>query len=144
MASIILDVVVRAPPETVWDALANVGEAHRVFSGVLADCSLEGDNVRIATFVNGFAVTERIIGVDAVHRRIAYTVVGGDFEHHSASMQVLAGDYGECRFVWVSDVLPDATAGRIRPLMDAGVAALKRTFEPELHRFISWLGRAVR
>jgi hypothetical protein len=58
-----------------------------------------------------------------------YTVVGGGFEHHGASMQVVAEDDGTCRFVWACDVLPNAAADRIRPLMDAGVAALKRTFE---------------
>jgi hypothetical protein len=129
MASIIMDVVVGAPAETVWDALANFGEAHRVFSGVLSDCRLEGENVRVATFANGLVVTERIISVDAGRRRIAYTVVGG-FEHHSASMQVLALDDGACHFVWTSDILPDAAAEQVRPLMEAGAAALKRTFEP--------------
>ena len=89
----------------------------------------EGDNVRVATFANGLAVTERIISVDAGRRRIAYTVVGGGFEHHGASMRVLPGDNGGCRFVWTSDVLPDAAAEWVRPLMEAGVAALKRTFE---------------
>jgi hypothetical protein len=44
-------------------------------------------------------------------------------------MQVMPEENGTCRFVWTCDVLPNAAADRIRPLMDAGVAALKRTFE---------------
>jgi carbon monoxide dehydrogenase subunit G len=129
MASIIRDTVVRAPAATVWDALSNVGAAHRVFAGVLSDCRLEGENTRIATFTNGLIVTERIISIDAERKRVAYTLVSGGFEHHGASMQVFTHDEGACRFVWTTDVLPDAAADRIRPLMDAGIAALKRTFD---------------
>jgi carbon monoxide dehydrogenase subunit G len=129
MASIIMDVSVQAPAETVWNALSNFGEAHRVFAGVLSDCRLEADDMRIVTFASGLVARERIISIDATRGRIAYTVVGGGFEHHGASMQVVAEDDGTCRFVWACDVLPNAAADRIRPLMDAGVAALKRTFE---------------
>ena len=130
MASIIIAVSVQASAETVWNALSNVGEAHRVFTGVLSDCRLEADDMRIATFTNGLVARERIISIDAAHGRIAYTVLSGGFEHHGASMQVVPGDNGTCRFVWTRDVLPNAAAERIRPLMDTGVAALKRTFEP--------------
>lgn len=49
--------------------------------------------------------------------------------HHSASMQIVPGEDGGCHFVWISDVLPHVAADRIRPLMEAGTAALKRTFE---------------
>jgi AraC family transcriptional regulator len=34
-----------------------------------------------------------------------------------------------CRFVWITDVLPDAAAERICPLMNAGVTALKQSLE---------------
>ena len=129
MASVVMETVVRAPADTVWHALANVGEAHRVFAGVLSDCRLDGENTRIATFANGLVVTERIIGVDAANRRVAYTVVSGGFEHHGASMQVISHDEGTSRFLWTCDVLPDMAAERIRPLMEAGTAALKRTLE---------------
>src|ERR1700722_9299353 len=130
MASIIMDEVVRAPATTVWDALSNVGAGHRVFARVLSDCRLVAENTRIATFMNGLVVTERIISIDAERKRLAYTVVSGGFEHHSASMLVLTHDEGTCRFVWTTDVLPDSAIDRVRPLMDAGTAALRRTFEP--------------
>jgi hypothetical protein len=57
------------------------------------------------------------------------TQSGGNFEHHSAPMQIVPPDGDTCRFVWVCDVLPNAAADRIRPLMSAGMAALKRSFE---------------
>ena len=111
----------QARADTVWRALSNVGEAHHVFAGVLSDCRLDGENTRTATFTNGLAARERIISVPAAHRWIAYTVTSGDFEHHGASMRVAPKGDGSCRFVWICDVLPDATAERIRPLMEAGI-----------------------
>lgn len=129
MASITMEAVVRAPAETVWRALANVGDAHRVFAGVLTDCRSESNDTRTVTFANGLAVTERIIDVDPVRKRIAYTVVTGGFEYHGASMRISDMNDRGCLFEWTCDVLPDAAADRIRPLMDAGIAALKRTFD---------------
>jgi uncharacterized protein YndB with AHSA1/START domain len=128
MASIIMETLVGATAASVWEALSNVGEAHRIFSGVLSDCRLEGENVRIATFANGNVIRERIISAEDEHMRVAYTVTGGNFEHHNASMQIIPQDGDTCRFVWVCDVLPNAAADRIRPLMSAGMVALKRSF----------------
>ena len=128
MASIVMEAIVRAPAETVWRAVSNFGEAHRVFLGVLSDCRLESETTRIVTFANGLVVSERMIGVDSERRRIAYTVVSGGFEHHGASMQVSGRDDGACRFVWTCDVLPDSAVERICPLMNAGIAALKQRF----------------
>ena len=128
MASIVMDAVVAAPAAKVWHGLANVGAAHRVFAGVLSDCRLDDEMVRIVTFANGLVIRERIVSVDAELRRIAYTVTGRDFVHHHASMQVLPVGDNECRFIWITDVLPDAAAERIRPLMGAGVAAMQKAF----------------
>ncbi len=129
MASIIMEAAVHASADTVWDALSNVGEAHRVFTGLLSDCRLENDDIRIATFAHGLVARERIVSVDAARRRIAYSVISGGFEHHGASMSVVPGGDSTCQFVWTCDVLPHSAADRIRPLMEAGIAALKRTLE---------------
>jgi len=87
MASIHLETVIEAPAEDVWAALAAVGEAHKAFSGVLSDCRLEREDVRVATFVNGLVVKERIVSVDQSRMRIAYAVIESALEHHGASMQ---------------------------------------------------------
>ena len=63
---------------------------------------------------------------------IAWTITDlAGATHHSGSAQVLADneDSGRCRFVWVTDVLPDDLAGRLGQMMDAGIAAIKRTLE---------------
>jgi hypothetical protein len=129
MASIHLETIIEAPAERVWGALAAAGEAHKAFAGVLSDCRLEDEDVRVATFTNGLVVKERIIGVDAAQMRIAYAVIESELEHHSASMQVAAANDAACRFIWITDVLPHEAAAWIRPLMEEGARALKASVE---------------
>jgi hypothetical protein len=61
--------------------------------------------------------------------RIAYGVIESQFVHHSASMQVVAHGDEECDFIWIADVLPDAAAASITPLMEHGARALQRVME---------------
>lgn len=129
MASIHIETTIQAPAEDVWAALEAVGEAHRAFAGVLSGCRLEREDVRVATFVNGLVVKERIVSVDPARMRIAYTVIESELAHHSASMQVSAARDGACRFVWITDVLPHEAAEWIRPLMAQGAQALKMSIE---------------
>jgi Polyketide cyclase / dehydrase and lipid transport len=125
MATLHKEQIVRVPAAYVWVALRDAGKAHEVFSGVLTDCRMNGD-VRTVTFADGAVVDERIISIDNVRRRLAYAVVGGAFTHHSASMAIQEISEGVCRFVWISDFLPDALKGHIGPLVEAGSAALAR------------------
>jgi hypothetical protein len=87
------------------------------------------DGIRTVTFANGLVVQERIVTVDEPRRRVAYSVLGEMFEHHSASMQILPVDAVNCRFLWVSDFLPDERAGTIQPLVEQGARALARNIE---------------
>ena len=128
MASIHEEVLLDVPVEQAWAALRDVGNAHRLFSGVLVDAKLEGD-VRTVTFENGMVARERIIDIDDRRRRVAYAAQGAPFSHHSASMQVLAEPDGRARFVWVSDFLPDDVAPKVAPLIEQGCRALKRNLE---------------
>jgi hypothetical protein len=128
MTSIRRDIPLDVPAATAWAMLADVGAAHRPFAGVLSDCRLDGD-VRTVTFANGAALRERIIDIDPAAMRVAYAVIGSGFEHHSASMQIVPDGDRRCRFVWVSDFLPEAKRAVVEPLVDAGCAALKRVLE---------------
>jgi hypothetical protein len=49
-------------------------------------------------------------------------------------MQVLAENEGGSRFVWISDLLPDDLAASFSPVIDEGMAALKRALEPPARR----------
>src|SRR4029453_5581832 len=129
MAAIHIEMPIRAPASQVWEALAATGDAHLAFAGVLTDCRLEGEDVRVATFANGQVIKERIISVDPQRMRIAYGVIESQFVHHSASMQVVPRSDDECVFVWIADVLPHAAAAMITPLMEQGARALRSVME---------------
>ena len=131
MAAIHVETPIRAPAQQVWRALAATGEAHRAFPGVLTDCRLEREDLRVATFANGLVVTERIVSVEPQRMRIAYAVIESQFVHHSASMQVVARGDDECDFIWTTDVLPHGAADAITPLMEQGAQALRTVMESQ-------------
>ena len=125
MASIQVERLVGVPAETAWKELRQPEAAPRLFAGVLVEGDMEGD-VRRVVFADGLEVRERIVTVDDASRRLVYTVLGGHFEHHSAAMQILPDGEDACRFVWISDFLPDEHAAMVGPLMDAGAEAFGR------------------
>jgi len=129
MAAVHIETPIRAPAQKVWNALAATGDAHLAFAGVLTDCRLESEELRVATFANGQVIKERIVSVEPQRMRIAYGVIESQFVHHSASMQVVARGNEECVFVWIADVLPHAAAAAITPLMEQGARALRGVME---------------
>ncbi len=128
MASITKEMRLNTGADRAWAMLRDVGAAHRAFPGVLTDCRRDGD-VRVVTFANGMVVRERIVDIDEMRRRVAYTVVEGRFDHHSASMQVLADGDDRCHFIWVSDFLPNELEPMVRPLVEQGCEAFRRAAE---------------
>jgi hypothetical protein len=128
VASITKQVELNAPADVAWALLREVGEADKAFAGVLTACRLDGDE-RTVLFANGMEVKERIINLDDAKRRVAYSVIGGRFSHHHASMQIETAGEGASRFVWVSDFLPDEAAPMVSGLVDQGAAALKSSVE---------------
>ena len=130
MASIIKEIRIETSADRAWDALRDVGALPtRLVHGFVIDTVLEGD-VRIVTFANGLVVRERIVTIDDEARRLAYTNEMDGATHHAASAQVFEGDVaGTCRFVWITDLLPEALAAPVEAMMSAGAAAVKRTLE---------------
>jgi hypothetical protein len=126
MTSIYREIELEAVPLDAWATLRDSRNLADVFAGVLVEVTLDGD-VRTVTFANGNVVRERIVAIDDERMRIAYAAMGGHFEHHHASMQIVPDSHGRCQFVWISDFLPDALQTAIEPLVDAGCAALKRS-----------------
>lgn len=129
MASIRKEVDVGVDAAKAWAALRSVGEAQKVFGPVLTGARLDGD-MRTATFANGMVVHERILDVDDAHRRVAYAATDAPgVAYHHASMEVIDRGPGQCRFVWITDVLPHEAAAKLAPLVDAGANALKSNLE---------------
>ncbi len=122
MASIWWEQTVAAPADAAWAALRQLDRTHEIFSPVLVDGSIAGD-VRTVTFANGMVVHERIIDVDEQRRRLCYGVIGEMFHHHSASMQIIPVDEASCRFIWISDFLPNEQMDMMLSLIKQGALA---------------------
>jgi carbon monoxide dehydrogenase subunit G len=129
MASIHREILIEARPETVWEALRDVGAIHqRLAPGFVTDVRLE-DGARVVTFGNGMVARELIIDVNDQAHRIVWSAVGGPMTHHNASAQVFADGQGRSRFVWIADLLPHEVAPSIAAMIDQGLAVIKRTLE---------------
>jgi len=126
MASIHKEFVVDATPDEVWEVLGDFGAVHeRLAPGFVTDTLLIADT-RTVTFADGTIVTERLVDLDPVSRRVAYTVVGGTLHpsHHHASMQALPEEGGGTRFIWHTDILPEALAAPIAEFVEHGSAVM--------------------
>jgi hypothetical protein len=133
MASISKEIFIDVDPTDAWAALRDFRAVdERLVPGFVVSCELDGPDTRIVTFFNGAVAREVLVGIDDDARRLAYTVVEGplDSTHHNASAQVLP-EGGGCRFVWITDVLPDDVAGTVSELMDRGIAVIKQTLESQ-------------
>ena len=53
---------------------------------------------------------------------------GGALTHYNASIQVFARNGGS-RVVWLTDFLPDEAAKVVGPMMEQGLAAMKRALD---------------
>lgn len=128
MASVHSEFVVETAPEEVWDVLSDFGAVHaRLAPGFVIGTRLDADT-RTVTFADGTIVCERLVDLDPVRRRVAYTVVGGSLHpsHHHASMQALPAEGGRTLFVWHTDVLPGALAETIAEFVERGSAVMSR------------------
>ncbi len=130
MATIYKEFTVDADAAQVWDALRDFRAVHtRLAPGFLTACTIDAEGARVLTFANGLVAREVLVGLDEGHRRLAYTVTGSQAAHHHASAQVFEAGPGRARFVWITDVLPDAAAAYIEPMMAHGAAAMKAALE---------------
>lgn len=129
MASIQREIEISVPASQAWAALRDVGALHtRLVPGFVTDTRLE-PGLRVVTFGNGRVVRERIVGIDEVLRRVAWSVPDEPFVHHNASAQVFELAPDRCRFVWTADVLPDALGGFVAGLIEQGLGVIRTTLE---------------
>ena len=67
------------------------------------------------------------VSSDDALRRLVYAIPDSPlFAHYSASAQVFEEGAGS-RFVWIVDFLPNAMAGGLSGMMEAGVDAMRTT-----------------
>lgn len=126
MATIRQEFTVASSADAVWEVFEDVGAVHtRLAPGFVTDTVLE-EGARVVTFANGFVARERIVTIDAPGRRLVYAVTGSPgLTHHNGVFEVRPEGAG-CRVTWTADLLPDAAAAQIGPMMEAGAAAMAR------------------
>jgi polyketide cyclase/dehydrase/lipid transport protein len=125
MASIYKELSVDNSAAQVWERLRDFYALHeRLVPGFVTACH-EENGARVITFFNGLVTRERLVSIDDANLRLSYTVEGGKAAHHHASAQVFADGKDRCRFVWITDVLPDEMATPIGQMMDRGLVAMK-------------------
>lgn len=131
MATIVVERELHCSAAHAWEILRDVGNAHTGFPGVVQESRLDDEGVRTVTFSSGAVVREAIVGIDEDRRRVAYSVLGGRFRLHAASIQIVAHDDG-ARMVWASDFRPDSAAPVVQGLMDSGGDAFARAVSEQV------------
>ena len=131
MATIRKEIPLNVPAEQVWDVVRDVGAIHTRFApGFVTDTQLEeGARARVVTFANSYIARELIVTLDERDRRLVYSVVGGVATHHNVSFQVIPAGPNHSTLVWITDMLPDAAAEKIGPMIEAGSAVIQRTLD---------------
>jgi len=132
MATIEIETSVAAEPGMIWDAVRDIGALHtRLAPGVVLNTELVANAdppVRHVTFANGTILRETIVAIDDERKRLVWAIDGSPVEHHNGALQVFEVA-GGARVVWTADVLPHGLAEAFQPLMEAGLAAMKRHLE---------------
>jgi carbon monoxide dehydrogenase subunit G len=126
MATIQKEFELPVPVDRAWALLREFGAVDRLAPGFVTACVLDEEGaVRRVTFFNGLEARERLVTLDEAARRIVYSASGGRATHHNASAQVVATAADRCRFVWITDLLPDALAPAIAQMMELGAQAIR-------------------
>jgi hypothetical protein len=130
MASIHHDIFIAVAPDAIWSAARAVDRLHDLLvPGFVAATEMvdgEGAPVRRVTFASGRIVHETIVSVDDARRRLVWTV--RELEHHNGVLTVSEAENG-ARVSWTADLLPDALAGQVSPMMAQGLAVMKAHLE---------------
>jgi hypothetical protein len=129
MASIRKQISTKANADTVWSVLRDVGALHtRLVPGFVVDTRLE-PGARIVTFGNGLVVRELIVDVNDEAKRVVWSVQSELMTHHNGSAQVVEGEDGQTKVVWIADLLPDKASGPVGQMMEQGMAVMRATLD---------------
>jgi hypothetical protein len=131
MASIVREVELAASADFVWAAIRDTGAPHQRLARGFVTATATEPGARVVTFANGLTARELIVDIDDARRRFAYSIVAGRATHHNAAFQVFEHGPGRCRVQWTTDVLPDDLREPFTRMIEAGIAAMKATIEPD-------------
>lgn len=101
--------------EQVWAVIGDPASLGRWFPGI-ARCTYEISDdpgivgVRTVVTQAGLTLTEEIITLDPLLRRMQYRTAGGVIEHHLATIDVIRLNDHSCVAVYGTDARPDVMA----------------------------------
>lgn len=143
MGSMTIEVVTEADPQSVWDAVRDIGALHtRLVPGFVLDTKLVPGG-RLVTFSNGMTVEEPIVSCSDSLRRLVWTAKAGGlpFTHYNGAVQVHARAAGGSRVEWTADFLPDSAASLLEPLLAAGATAMSTALQDIARKERAWMAR---
>ena len=130
MATIRKIINLNVPTEKAWAALADFHHVHtRLAPGFVTDSTPDGDDTRVVTFANGSTARETLVTMDTGMRRVVYHIRSERLTHHNASAELVPDGASRCRFIWTTDVLPDAIAPYVDGQMTEGARVMKAALE---------------
>ena len=132
MATVRKAITIGRPADEVWDAVSDAGALHtRVAPHVVTHCTLaaEGEE-RIVTFVNGIVLRELIISNDPLAKRLAWSALSDQWQHHNASVVVTPLGEQSCEVVWTADVLPHSAGALMEQFLTIGLDSMKSHMDP--------------
>jgi carbon monoxide dehydrogenase subunit G len=132
MATVVVERELHCSADHAWELLEDVANLHHAFPGIVRDSQLDGDGIRTVTFDSGVVVREAIVGIEDARRRVAYSILGGRFGMHAASMQVVPRGDG-AQLLWISDFRPDSAAPVVQGLMERGGDAFSAAVSATVH-----------
>lgn len=126
MATIRKTIDINANTEAVWAKISDIGGISKLI-GILADSKAEGD-ARVCNLAGGGTLNEAIISVDADLHRVVYSITDSplNLSFHVASMEVEPTPSG-ARFIWTTDLKPDAASAQMEPMMEAACKDMQTT-----------------
>lgn len=128
-ASVRRDVRIDRPAEQVWALAGDPARVHEWFPGITS-CSVKGDE-RMITTAAGHVLTEKILTLDPLQRRLQYETDWPMCRQHLGTLDVLEIDEGSCLVVSGTDAEPatmalviagatGAALGHLRDLLEGG------------------------
>jgi hypothetical protein len=111
------------PASDAWELIADFGSPARIAPDLVRQCELDGAE-RVVTFQSGATVRERLITRDPARRRLTYSAIGGRFDHHNASMQVMSLGCSRSAIRWTADLLPEELGPMVQSMMEEGARAI--------------------
>ncbi|MEI2638696.1 MAG: SRPBCC family protein [Microthrixaceae bacterium] len=115
MKSVRRERLMRHPASDVWSVVGDPESLARWFPGIVECTYASSDEpgvvgTRSVTTQAGLSLSEEIITLDPLLRRLQYRIAGGVLRHHLATVDVIAVDDSSCLAIYGTDAEPDVMA----------------------------------